>query len=436
MKNIYLLSALAALSLTACEPDLRSEAPTANGLDFSNYVAIGNSLTAGYSDGTLYRSGQLNSYPAMLAEQFSIFGADTFRQALLPGESGWPGPKRVLAVTTGCNGATGLSPVLFSGSRADTAGSAMNVSAEGPYNNFGIPGIRAVDYLNPLYGYLNPYAGRIMPAGLVTPLQAVKMNPATFFTIWLGNNDVLGYALSGGEGNPNPQHPDNISDLNAFRAAYDSVVNTMTAGGAKGVLINIPDITAIPFFTTVPRNGLQLDTTNAAALNMAYANTGVSFMTGANNFVIQDLTNPYGFRQIRADEYVLLNVPQDSIRCAGWGSTKPIPKSYVLTSDEVARIRTATMQFNNFIQAEAIAHQLAYVDMNAYLRTLQSGVGFSGITFTPQFVTGGAFSLDGVHLTPRGYALAANEIIRVINAYYGSTIPGVDVARYGGVRFP
>jgi hypothetical protein len=44
--------------------------------------------------------------------------------------------------------------------------------------------------------------------------------------------------------------------------------------------------------------------------------------------------------------------------------------------------------------------------------------------------------LDGVHLTPRGNAMLANEFIKAINLKYGSTIPQLDVTKYGGVVFP
>jgi hypothetical protein len=67
---------------------------------------------------------------------------------------------------------------------------------------------------------------------------------------------------------------------------------------------------------------------------------------------------------------------------------------------------------------------------------LLKGIVFNGVTYSPTFVTGGAFSLDGVHLTPRGYALAANEMIRVINDYYKSTIPSIDANKFNGTLFP
>lgn len=437
MKQRFYIAGLAAATLLAsCKPDLKVTAPSAGKLDFSTYIAVGNSLTAGYASNSLYRSGQENSYPSILATQFKTVGGGDFKQPLLTGEHGYPSPRLILGPGTDCMGNTSLGPV------ADTGGvnpeDATNIAAEGPFNNLGVPGIRAVDYIIPGYPSLNPYSKRFFSNLGATPLEELRRMQPTFFTCWVGSNDVLGYATSGGEGTVGGSllNPQNISDQNLFAVAYDSVMNVMTATGAKGAVMNIPDVTSIPFFTTVPHNGLTLTAEQAAGLTAAYAPLGITFTAGANNFIIQDVTAPGGKRQMYDDELVLLDVPQDSLKCAGWGSLTPIPKQYILSRDEIANVKTATTAFNSIIQQEAQAHGLAYVDMNTYLKTLSSGIGFNGVTYSTTFVTGGAFSLDGVHLTPRGYALAANFIIRTINTYYGSNVPQADVNKYSGLIFP
>lgn len=443
MKYFSLALLATTVSFTACKPTIEGSTPSKGSVDFSNYTAIGNSLTAGFADGSLYRSGQINSYPNMLAGQFKLVGGGEFKQPLLPGEGGWPlsRPKLVLAPVTGCDGVPGLAPIPFPGSRADSAGSITNISAQGPYNNLGVPGIRAIDYLAPGYArvyflgapgyafrfYDNPATDR--------PIDMAGRSKHTFFTMWLGANDVLGYATSGGAGVVNGTNPDDISPVSIFQASYQATVDTMTAKGQKGVLINIPDVTTIPYFTTVPANGLKLTKDQAAALTANYAPLSIKFNEGANPFIIADATTGRP-RQIRSGEYLILTTPQDSLKCGGWGSLKPIPANFVLDSTEVANVKNATQTFNAFIQQMAVAKGLAYVDMNNYLKTLQSGITYNGLTFTPTFVTGGAFSLDGVHLTPRGYALAANQIIMAINAKYGSSVPQVDVTKYNGVLFP
>ena len=136
------------------------------------------------------------------------------------------------------------------------------------------------------------------------------------------------------------------------------------------------------------------------------------------------------------NEYILLNTPADSIKCAGWGKTKPIPKEYVLTIDEVNNVKTFTAAFNQIIEDAAQLHGLAYLDVNAFLKTVVSGIRYGGVDYSTAFVSGGAFSLDGIHLTPRGNAIVTNEIINAVNNKYGSSLPVVDVNNYGGIRFP
>jgi hypothetical protein len=51
-------------------------------------------------------------------------------------------------------------------------------------------------------------------------------------------------------------------------------------------------------------------------------------------------------------------------------------------------------------------------------------------------VSGGAYSLDGLNLTPRGNALLANEFIKAINRTYKSSIPEIIATKYSGVIFP
>jgi hypothetical protein len=437
MKKIYIIGCVAALSFAACKPNLKSSAPSAGTLDLSVYVAVGNSLTAGYADNSLYQAGQLNSYPKRLSEQFALVGGGSFVQPLLPSTGGYPSPEYVLAPTMSCTGSVSLGPVPSGDT--EEAGNGTNIASQGPFNNVGVPGIRCVDFLLPGYGLLNPYAARFYKnPSTQTPLDEALRLKATFYSVWLGSNDVLGYATSGGAGRVAPAFPlpNDISPLPLFQNNYDSVMGALFKNGAKGVVINIPDVTAIPFFTTIPHNGLTLTASQAAGLNAAYAGTGITFVAGANNFIIQDASSPIGFRMMKDDELVLLTTPQDSLTCGGWGSLKPIPANYILDETEIASVRTYTENFNQVILTAATKYNLAYVDMNSYLKTLQTGILFNGVTYTAQYVNGGAFSLDGVHLTPRGYALVANKILATINQHYSSNIPMTDINKYGGIKFP
>lgn len=437
-----LLAAGAALVFGSCRPNLTPAPYSKANLDFTRYVAVGNSLTAGYADNSLYRAGQMVAYPSMLSWSFSRMGPSDYKAPLLPGESGWPDAKLILGMSTDMKGNTSLGPVPYP-NQLDTAGSSINISTQGPFNNLGVPGIRAIDYLNPFYGMLNPYAARFYAS--TNPLKELDRIKPSFFTMWLGNNDVLGYATSGGVGKSSGGSPFSLADRNAisgtdyFAAGIDSALMHLTAdSNAHGAIINIPDVTSIPFFNTVPYNGLVLSRQGQVdSLNMAYHTTGITFTLGANPFVIEDNSVPVIHRRLAHEgELILLTVPQDSLRYAGWGSIKPIPDRYVLDAGEIQAIQQATSIFNGILHSRAEAHGLAYVDINAFLKSLAPGILYHGVNFTTEFVRGGLFSLDGVHLTPRGYAMVANEILRSINYYYGASLQMVDVNAYEGIRFP
>lgn len=424
-----------ACTMAACKPNLEPETPQAGDADFSRYLAVGNSLTAGYSDNSLYRNGQMHSFPAMLSEGFIAVSGGKFLQPMLPGNDGWPSPKLILAMKKrSCDTALSVMPTLYPGA-VDSVGSSNNISVTGPYNNTGIPGIRCIDYVMPGYGMFNPYAKRffVSPATSRPIDEVVRVNP-TFFTLWVGNMDVLGYALDGGKGG----RP--ISDAYWFAAAYDTILNKLTARGSKGVALNIPDITAIPFFTTIPARGMKLTARQSNDLNNFYNTrfngSGVRFVEGMNHFVIEDEESPFKFRQIREGELVLMSTPSDSLVCGTWGTVKPIPANYILTKDEVDEINGAILQFNTIISTACARRSIPLVDMNSYLRTLRDGIAYNGVNYTTSFVSGSAFSLDGVHPTARGYALIANQIISRINEFYGSSLPMVDPNKYPGIAMP
>lgn len=448
------------LFLSSCKPsfdDVKYDRGTA---DFSSYVAIGNSLTAGYADNALYVDGQLNSYPAMLSKRFALVGGKgEFKLPLIDAVNAVrgvsPAPlitnffrttcKLILGYSLSCTGTTSLGPVYYEAPVNDNT-SFITPLTNGPFNNLGIPGIKSFQIDNPAVGQLNPnnplfnpYYARMasIPATSTILGDALLVSP-TFFTLWLGNNDVLAYATSGGS-SPFSQPGMTATDItptDTFNFYLQHTVDKMVSTGAKGAIANIPDVTDIPFFTTVPYNGLGItDQNQVDLLNAAYAGTGITFSLGANAFIVQD-TNSLGFRQIKADELICLSIPQDSIRCAGWGSQKPIPDNYWLDQGEINLIKLFTANYNDEIRFLADQNGLAHVDMNMYFKTVNKGIAFNGVDYSPVFVSGGAFSLDGVHPNKRGYALIANQFIRAINDKYGSSIPIVDVNSYPGIVFP
>lgn len=436
LKNILFLTAL--LILFSCKPEFDEVTVNSGSADFSRYVAIGNSLTAGYADGELYLSGQESSYPSILAQQMQASGGGEFRQPLMFDEYGF-GNRLVLHATQQRPVPANVTP---------DQQNFESIAEHGPFNNLGVPGARSFHLVHgaEAFSLMNPYYRRFAAQpGVSTVLgEAVAQNP-TFFSVWIGSNDVLGYALSGGAA-------DSITTTGLFQMALGALLQELTANGAKGVIANIPDITTNPYFTFMntqePYNALVLDDPAiVAALNAGYAPLNnlikalgstdtIYFALGPNPFVIDDKDLPWGMRQMTSNDLFLLRLPTDSILNHGYGSQIPIPNRHVLTTAEINRIGIAIGSFNEIIKTYANQFGLAHVDINDLMfRVATTGITSDGIRFTGEFVSGNAFSLDGVHLTGQSSAIVANEFIKSINAEYGADLKEVSPVFYPGIYY-
>jgi lysophospholipase L1-like esterase len=440
--------------LAGCQVDIAEPAAaTAGNANVATYIAVGNSLTAGYQSGGLSRAGQLQSYPAILARQFAQVGGGAFNQPLFDqAYASGSGYLRLAAIT---NGAPVTAPVtdslaVISGSLR-TGTNLLRKYAGTDNQNLGVPGIRVADVttvgygLNNPVGY-NPFFERLLAGSSpATYLQYVQERVATlkptFFTNWLGNNDVLLYAVAGGVSTASA--PTALTSVADFTTKYKQVLDALTTttggapGGAKGALATIPNVTNVPLFTTLKASTLKaLIRSNPTLPNASSASLYIT--TGAN--VVREATD---------NDYILLTAQA----VVGTGATatnpfpigvgysaaqsNPLPSQFVLDADEATAVLTRTSELNNVIRTEATNRGLALFDANVYFQGVATnGVATNAVNNTTGFITGNLFSLDGVHPTARGYALIANEFIKAINNRYGATIRTVDANRYRPVLLP
>lgn len=424
---LTVLVGLAACTNNDIDPNAgNGAAPDRGSADFTKYVAVGNSLTAGFADAGLYREGQLNAYPNILAGQFAAVGGGAFVQPLFAeNRAAGSGYTKLVRVPDPANPVTlltSLTAVAPGAARGGTttSGDILLDKFTDANQNLGVPGIRMDQVQSQGYGSVqggNPYFERLLANTNSTYLDYVSANltGATFFTCWLGNNDALGYASSGGI------RP--ATDVSIFTSNYTALINKLTENGRKGVVIGIPNIVAAPYFTVL---------TGAITARLQAANIA--------GLAIRSKTAPGGIRPSRAGDYFLLPYAAQLVNGLttglGLSAANPIPDSYVLDSDEVTALNSRVNEFNVILKAQADAKGLAYVDPNAILGQLTltptntAGVVINGITYSNAYIQGGVYSLDGLHLTPAGNALMANEIIKSINAKYGATIAEVNSANY------
>jgi len=450
MKFKYYIFILMLATIASCKPEIDEFSPTKGGADFTSYLAVGNSLSAGYADGALFLSGQDASIPNILATQFKTVGGGDFKQPLMVDDFGvgfngiTPVPKFVLGPSTDCTGATSLAPV-----RAPVPVNPANlapIGATGPFNNIAVPGVKSFHFFVDQLAMLNPYYGRFAPDANTPLINLTAGIDASFFTLWVGGNDALSYATAGGAS-------DALTPPGDFAFAYDNIVKACIVNQpgvydeAKGAIANIPDIIEIPFFqlmsSNIPYNSMVLTAEQAAGLTILYGLYGYdfTFQEGPNALVVENSDGTWG--RMTADDLFLMTVPTDSLQCHGMGVADPvsqtpfpIPHKYILDKAEIADVRAHVDQYNAVIQETATMYNLALVDTKKVFEEVQTGIVMDGVTFTTTFVQGNTFSLDGIHLTPIANAMIANYFIDAINATYGANIPKAVVTDFGAVQFP
>jgi len=390
---------------------------------FSNYVAIGNSLTAGFMDGGLVMAGQVNSFPQLIATSFG-YPAGSFYQPLI----GSPGVgssdvshlgEDLVAGVLHFNAAAGRMVPLDVYSRDDVPGMLLAAAVPVPYSNLGVPGATTLDITNAL-GAATSQAGdnsffdfilRNPTFGNVSMLNQLIARGPTIMTMWVGNNDILGGSLDG-QPNDGVVHAD--QDVNITPAAlFGQMYNTLLDGVLDGVenrhghrpLIfvgNIPSITSIPHF-------MSTDLFRQVA--------GLP----------DEATMPVF--SVEADA-VLVLLPALSYD----GSSGPlIPAEYTLSQAEADLVAATVVAYNDIISdAVAARPEVFLYDANAvmagYAGTPQ-GMHFLVLAASLGYEAAEAttlFSLDGIHPNNKGYGVVANGFLAVMNTELGTDFPMVD----------
>jgi lysophospholipase L1-like esterase len=389
--------------------------------DFSMYVSIGNSLTAGFQSNALSKRDQEHSFPGMLSKQTQ---RTSFEQPLIK-NPGIGGRLRLL----------NLAPTIVAVLRG-----------------------------NPFFALILRDAA--LGSSIINQTRNLQ---ATFITAWIGNNDVLGYATSGGTSGTNvgitglppgtlPTEPEFFAPL------YAVMLDSLETTGADIVVANIPDVSSIPFFTTVgPILSGSVPWGTVALLQAALPATGIIYesSTGTNlgflpfNIRFADslaVRNGTALFTLVGQTYAsLLGVPTgkfytdngypglppgiDTTQAFGFHPQNPFPDAFVLDPDEIIIAKNAVDAFNGIISAEAGSRDIAVADFNLFLKNLlASPIPVPGIgVFSSSFITGGTFSYDGVHPSSRGHGLIANEWIRVIMQKFGANIQLVDLNSLPGM---
>ncbi|HEY2932596.1 MAG TPA: SGNH/GDSL hydrolase family protein [Acidobacteriota bacterium] len=383
-RRILILAALALLLIGA----LQAQQPS-----FLSYVAVGDSLTAGYISGSLNEDGQRAAYPVLLSAQMR-----TFVFVPLVARPGIPNELQLISAGFPPNlqprpgTSTGrIFPLLMAtnlGVPGHTADAALRKRPVGPVGSaaFFNPDNILTNLILGLPGLVAPIA----PAG--SQVEQAEFLKPTFATIWLGNNEALGPASAGSA---------NLPSLESFRDNITEVINRVLATGARIAVANVADVPSAAFFFTIPEL--------AAAAGVPAPL--VQFVLG-----------------VGPEDLIPATAIPTLLQIAQGQAQGPLPPNLVLTAQEVRAIRERTQQYNNVIARLAEQRGFPVVDSNALLRRIRrEGVAVGNLRLTGSFL-GGIFSLDLIHPTRTGQAIVANEFIAAINSFYKTTLVPVDVA--------
>ncbi|MBD3615183.1 MAG: hypothetical protein HUJ22_01325 [Gracilimonas sp.] len=247
---------------------------TQGATDFTKFITIGSSITAGYMDGALYNLGQGNSIAALMAAQLEVAvesDGDTFDGFVQPNINSEAGYNTVVSQPGGVilgrfkldTNIPGPSPVVN--------GEAITAYTGPDVHNFGVPGIQVGQLLTPATGgpadpgnpAFNPFYQRFASnPGSSTILGDAIASQPSFFSLWIGNNDVLGYAASGAS------NPAILTSNSDFDTRINATIGQLMGNtSADGIVANIPPLLGVALFQAVRWNNITLDEATATQLN-------------------------------------------------------------------------------------------------------------------------------------------------------------------------
>jgi lysophospholipase L1-like esterase len=207
---------------------------------------------------------------------------------------------------------------------------------------------------------------------------AVKLKPSLAI-VSIGSNDVVPTILGGAP----------PTDPAVFQAEYLQLVSTLKLTGAEVILANIPDVTLAPILQSYAQFEARCGVPPSGATPADY--------------VVPDLTN------------------------ATLSSFNVCTNYLVRPAALIAQARSTVQQYNRIIQSVAASVKAPVVDLYGLVNQLAAyGYEVRGAQLTTQYL-GGLFSLDGLHPTNTGYAIMANAFISVMNRDFHMLIPPIAV---------
>lgn len=369
---------------------------------FQSYVALGNSITAGYQSSGITDSTQRRSYAFLLAQQMRTRFA-------YPSMSNPGCPPLVANFQTQARVGGATSTTCF-----------LRANTTDILNNVAVPGATSFDPMDPDGTAFSNTLTSFFLGGRSQVQRALDASP-TFASIWIGNNDVLGFAVGDGRTNA-PTGLAGMTPTATFTANYDAMLNALLAGAPnlEGVLVGVVQVANAPIM--FPAAALSSPAFKAGFDAIANRPTTLDPSCTAGGSGATSMINTFLAFQIRLGTHPAI------VACVPGGESGAIPAPVgdilVLDPTEQTTISARINSYNAYISNKANELGWAYWDPNPTLTTLRAAntvvrnIPTLGATGT--FGTG--MSLDGVHPGAAIHRTIANELITAINAKYATTL--------------
>jgi len=399
------LALVLAIVTAACDSgDVRITAPEGSS-SFARFVTIGTGFTMGEQAGGVVYETQLTAWPARLAGRMAAgFRVPAIKQpGCTPPLVAPLGLRRTLegpvSGTLTCSGKLGVDTL--------------------PANNLAISGATAWDAL-----HVSPrtFAGLAVSLdqsryALVLPptqtqLQALQSSRPTLAAVELGAAEVMRAATTGlvTVGTSYTQKTAwTLMPASVFKAAFDSLADSVAATGTRGVFIGVPQLASLPAWRA--GDVLWQQRADLAANGITVAADCASSTNVVNTVAL---------------------IPALAATARSTGAAQPLSCTdqpgvvdYILTASDVQLISQTVTAINAAIKAAADKHQFAYADTPLYSMVIPfAAPSFSATTLlTSDQPFGMATSLDGFSFSAYGHDLMADVVAAALNQKYGWKIP-------------
>lgn len=352
--------------------------------------------------------------------------------------------------------------------------------------NYAFPNAQILDFTQAARAensFMNSYLG----ANAQSVVDQISDTQPSFFVLNFGLEDILGYTVTGAEGNIDQADPlthtyGDILNTTIFESNLTAIVNELLSNpNAKGALVNIPDFLKFPFFTEVEfditpyvlhlRTKLSAMRNSAGQYNQTLTNyynnnPGIPFADRRPGLFF-DADSPYNWgiivedntlpdiiiggeplvkvRQTKREELIFYRHERFLSSSKGNISSNAIGESEYIKLAEITAIRGKITEYNQAIEQVAAMSNgnIIVIDLFSYMEELYSGFNqflnvpaqgtdIDGVAFSPIVGEFGIFSADGLNLNPRGNALIVNKIIDALNMNFNGTLGGVNPNDFAG----